>query len=82
MATLGRVRFQELEPRRDAVEQVLDGDDCAGRRAGLRALEELPAVDANVRPDLFRSRAGDARHLCDRGDRRQCLAAKAERPDA
>ena len=82
VATLGRVRFQELQSRGNAVEQVLDGDDRAGRRAGLRAFEDLPAVDANACPDFLGSRAGDARHLRDGGDRGQRLAAKAERLDA
>src|SRR6185312_13666062 len=77
---LGARRFQEFEPRRRRKEQVAHLDPRAGiggggfDRALVAALDQQPDRVATAPP----RDDGEARH---RADRRQRLAAKAERAD-
>ncbi len=79
MRQLGRLGLQELAPRRRAEEQLAHLD----RRADA-ARRGLQLAGAGVEPGRVRGLGGAAgdRELGDRGDRRQRLAAKAERRHA
>ena len=78
---LGALRLQELEARRHAGEQIAHLDARAGI-AGRRLHLALGAAIDGEREGLRRpARARQDRELRDRADRRQRLAAKAERAD-
>ena len=80
-ARLGAVAFQELEPRRRRPEQVAHLDPRAGwLRIGFH-LALAAGVDGDGVPLRAGPRARRDRQQRDRGDRRQRLAAKAERAD-
>ena len=72
------LRAQELAPRRDLAEQLLDGDPRAGRQRGRPLPRQFAVVD-DTRPAIGAAHPAFDRHPGDAGDRRQCLAAKAER---
>ena len=78
---LGAVGFQELPPRRQVVEDVVDLDDGALRRAHFRDRGHGPAVDAKLGSALLAPRARAQHEVRHRRDRRQRLAAKAEGDD-
>src|SRR5512139_1857968 len=78
---LGGVGLEEFEPGRNRVEEILDGDDGACRRANRTALDDRSAFEADARSDGFLPGARETRDLRYRCDRRQRLAAKAQRGD-
>ena len=78
---LGAVRLQELPPRRQVVEQVVDLDDRALRRADLDDRRHRAAVDADLGAALLAARARPEDEVRHRRDGRQRLAAEPERQD-
>jgi hypothetical protein len=74
-------RAQELAARRDLGEQVLDPNPRSRRQRGGPFGRERPVID-HARPALLRApHAALERQPRDAGDRRQRLAAKAQRGD-
>ena len=76
---LGGIGLQELAPRREVVEDVVDFDDGALRRADLDDRRDRAAVDANLGAALLPFRARAQHEVRHRRDRRQRLAAEPER---
>ncbi len=78
---LGLLGLEEFAPRRRVVEQVADRDGGARRRAGIFHAQYFAAGDLDLRARVFVRGMGFQRQTRDAGNRRQRLAAEAERPD-
>ncbi len=76
----GALRFQELAPRRNLREQAVDRHPRPRRQRG-GAVRHHPAMVDHQRPAVAGRRPAGQRQRRDAGDRRQRLAAKAERGD-
>ncbi len=77
---LGALGFEELAPRRDLREQPLDRDARPRRQRGGTVGDD-PAVVDGQRPAVAPAHPAGERQPRDAGDRRQRLAAEAERGD-
>ena len=78
---LGAIGLQELPPRRQVVEEIVDLDDRAFRRRRFDDAGDGAAVDADLGAALPSARARTQQEMRHRRDRRQRLAAEAERED-
>ncbi len=74
-------RAQELAPRGDLAEQVLDPHPRARRQRGGPVLDQRAVIDRAPPAFLGAPHAAFERQPGDAGDRRQRLAAEAERGD-
>ena len=81
LAKLRALRLQKLEAGGRVEEQVLDGQDGAGRRANAGPLDQAAAFEPQPRAHRLVPRARDQRHTANGGDARQGLAPKAKRAD-
>ena len=77
----GLIRLEELAAGREVVEQVLDVDARAFRRACFGDRPEDAAVHLDLGAGHLASRARPQRQVRDRGNRRQRFAAKPQRRD-
>ena len=81
LRALGAVRLQELPPRRQVVEDVVDLDARAFGRADFGDRRDRAAVDADLGPALLSPRARPQHEMRHRRDRRQRLSSKPHRRD-
>ena len=76
---LGGFRFQELPPRGNAIEKVGDADGRAHRQPGGLHADQLAAGKFDAGAVFFLRGARFEQQARHRGDRRQRLAAEAQR---